>query len=237
MQRVWISLEFKGVSYQWIEVDPYAKPTNLLEINPQGLIPALKDGDWGSYESTVLMEYLEDAHPSHHLLPDAPKQRAHSRLWADHVNRKIIPAFYHYLQAQEEDRQVENGHELKKHIGTLVDAADKEGPFFLGKEMSFVDVQLAPWLIRLTRVLKPYRGWQDPEPGSRWARWVEAVEENEHVKATTSTDELYLDSYERYAGMLKDCFAWDDGGGLTKTENRPNTSQVANAINAGRGLP
>lgn len=48
---------------------------------------------------------------------------------------------------------------------------------------------------------------------------MNAIEENEHVKATTSTDELYVDSYARYA------------------ENRPNTSQVANAVNSGRGLP
>lgn len=66
--------------------------------------------------------------------------------------------------------------------------------------MSFVDVQLAPWALRIPRVLKPYRGWPDPEPGSRWGAWMEAIERNEAVKATTSTEDLYLDSYERYAG-------------------------------------
>jgi len=67
--------------------------------------------------------------------------------------------------------------------------------------------------------LTPYRGWPEAEPESRWGKWVKAIEENEYVKATTSTDELYVDSYARYA------------------ENRPNTSQVANAVNSGRGLP
>lgn len=68
--------------------------------------------------------------------------------------------------------------------------------------MSLVDVQIAPWIIRLGRVLTPYRGWPDPEPGSRWAAWVDAIEADEHVKATTSSDELYLDSYKRYARKL-----------------------------------
>ena len=54
----------------------------------------------------------------------------------------------------------------------------------------------------MRRVLKPYRGWPDPEEGSRWARWVDAIEKNEGVKATTSSEELYLDSYERYAGKF-----------------------------------
>ena len=55
-------------------------------------------------------------------------------------------------------------------------------------------------MLRLNRVLKPYRGWPEPEEGSRWRKWTDAIEKCEEVKATTSTDDLYLDSYERYAG-------------------------------------
>ncbi|MCJ1475888.1 hypothetical protein MMC13_004552 [Lambiella insularis] len=220
VQRVWIALEVKDMDYQYIEVDPYKKPQSLLEVNPEGLVPALRHGDWACYESTVLLEYLEDLNGAEPLLPheNAPK-RAHCRLWADHINRKIVPAFYRYLQAQEASKQVEGAEDLKLQIAKLVEAADPVGPFFLGPRLGFVDVQLAPWLLRMRRVLKPYRSWPDPIEGSRWAKWVEAVENNVHVKATTSTDDLYLDSYERYA------------------ENRPNTSRVADAVNAGRGLP
>ncbi|PLB42459.1 glutathione S-transferase family protein [Aspergillus candidus] len=220
VQRVWIALEAKGIPYQYIEVDPYKKPPSLLEVNPRGLVPALRHGDWGSYESTVLLEYLEDLNVGPSLLPagDA-KRRAHCRLWTDFVNRNIVPTFYRVLQEQNEEKQIAHAQELRDAFTTLIDAADPHGPLFLGPDLSFVDVQVAPWIIRLRRVLKPYRGWPDPEQGSRWAAWVDALESNEHVKATTSGDELYLDSYERYA------------------QNRPNTSQVANAINSGRGLP
>ena len=55
---MWIALEVKGFNYQYIEVDPYKKPESLLEVNPRGLVPALRHGDWGCYESTVLMEYV-----------------------------------------------------------------------------------------------------------------------------------------------------------------------------------
>lgn len=48
---------------------------------------------------------------------------------------------------------------------------------------------------------------------------MEAVENNEHVKNTTSLDELYIDSYERYS------------------QNRPGTSELADAVNGGYGLP
>ncbi|KAB2576081.1 Glutathione transferase [Lasiodiplodia theobromae] len=219
VQRVWISLVYKDIPYQYIEVDPYKKPQSLLEVNPRGLVPALRHGDWGCYESTVLMEYLEDLGVGRPLMPSDPKLRANSRLWSDHINRHFIPGFYRFLQEQDAEKQVRYAEDLKSEITKLVDAADKEGPFFLGKELSFVDVQMAPWVIRLNKVLKPYRAWPEPEAGSRWGKWLEAIEKDPHVQATTSTDDLYLDSYERYA------------------ENRPNTSQLANAVNSGRGLP
>ncbi|OCK80640.1 glutathione S-transferase [Lepidopterella palustris CBS 459.81] len=220
VQRVWISLEIKQIPYQYIEVDPYKKPQSLLEVNPRGLVPALRHGPtWSCHESSVLMEYLEDLNVGQALLPSNPQARATCRLWSDHINRNIIPAFYRFLQEQDAQKQVTHASELQSEIDKLVAAADPTGPFFLGPAMSFVDVQVAPWIIRLNRVLKPYRGWPEPEEGSRWARWLKAVEEDEAVLATTSGDELYLDSYERYA------------------ENRPNTSQLANAVNSGRGLP
>ncbi|KAH8697566.1 hypothetical protein BGW36DRAFT_397245 [Talaromyces proteolyticus] len=220
VQRVWIALEMKGISYQYIEVDPYKKPDSLLEVNPRGLVPALRHNNWGCYESNVLLEYLEDLDEGVPLLPPGDaKLRAHCRLWADHINRHVIPLFYRVLMEQDTQKQVTHAGELKDEIAKLVNASHVHGPFFLGPAMSYVDVQIAPWIIRLSRVLKPYRGWPEPEMGTRWANWVQAIEQNEHVMATTSSDDLYLDSYERYS------------------ENRPNTSQLANAINSGRGLP
>lgn len=123
----------------------------------------------------------------------------------------MIPGFYRLLQAQEADAQVAAATELRDAIAKLADAADAEGPFFLGAEMSFVDVVAAPWVLRLSRVLAPYRGWPEPERGSRWGRWVAALEAEEAVKATTSTDELYLDSYERYAGESRHCLVFGFG--------------------------
>lgn len=219
VQRVWISLEKKGLDYQYLEIDPYEKPKELTDINPRGLVPALRHGEWGSYESTVLMEYLEDLGTGAAIFPNEPELRAHCRLWTDHVNRNVIPNFYRFLQAQETEKQAEHAKELSEQIAKIVNAADAEGPFFLGKELGFVDVQMAPWVIRLRKVLGPYRGWPEPEKGSRWAKWVDAIENDEAVKKTTSDDQLYFDSYARYA------------------ENRSGTSQVADAVNSGKGLP
>lgn len=110
-----------------------------------------------------------------------------------------MPSFYRILQEQDQQKQIEKTQELRDAMEKLLEAAHPKGPFFMGPQMSLVDIQAAPWIIRLRRVLKPYRGWPDAEEGTRLASWVNAIETNQHVQATTSTDELYHDSYERYA--------------------------------------
>jgi glutathione S-transferase len=83
-------MEVKEIEYQYIEVDPYKKDQSLLEVNPLGLVPAIRHGNWSCHESTVLMEYLEDLNIGEHLLPSDPQARAHSRLWADHVSHSVL---------------------------------------------------------------------------------------------------------------------------------------------------
>ncbi|KAK7683116.1 hypothetical protein QCA50_013789 [Cerrena zonata] len=229
VQRVWIALEYLD------EVDPYKKPAELIEVSPKGLVPALKLNTFtpprGLNESTVILEYLEDLASSttkRTLLPPIsdPYARALVRLQVDHVNRALVPAFYRYLQAQEEEKQIQGAKEFVDVIEGLVKLferyeAETDCPTGLwreGGELGLADVMAAPWLFRATNVLIHYRGFSLPE-GSHFRAYMEKLVNYPAIKATCSTEGLYLDSYERYA------------------YNRPNTSQVANAINAGKALP
>lgn len=159
------------------------------------------------------------------LLPSLsdPYERARYRLNVDKVNRNLIPAFYRYLQAQETDKQLEGAKEFTDALTEFVNSM-APGTFWNGSTLSIVDCTVAPWLFRATNVLKHFRGFEatkllDADVHKRWEQWTTAVFELDAFKATTSTDDLYLDSYVRYA------------------QNRPMTSQVAEAINKGRGLP
>lgn len=45
------------------EVDPYKKPSDLLEVSPKGLVPGLRLNGYpprALNESTVILEYLEE---------------------------------------------------------------------------------------------------------------------------------------------------------------------------------
>lgn len=138
------------------------------------------------------------------------------------INRKIIPSFDALLIASSSDKQSALTTTLQSAITDLVNASHITGPFFLGATISFVDVMFVPWIIRLSRVLKYYRQWPDPEVGTRWKRWVQAVEADERVRSTVSEESSYQAVYEGASkgvvgqGMLEWVFAngeVEDGGG------------------------
>lgn len=86
---------------------------------------------------------------------------------------------------------------LKEFMGAM----SEEGPFFFGKEVSIVDLIVAPWAIRLW-VFDHFKGGLDfggEKWTERWGQWLKAVEERESVKSTTSEREHYLPIYKRYA--------------------------------------
>lgn len=48
-------------------------------VNPQGLVPALVDGDFTIGQSLAIMEYLDEVHPQYRILPKDAKARARVR--------------------------------------------------------------------------------------------------------------------------------------------------------------
>ena len=82
-QKVKIALREKGVPFD-VEL-PESFGTGRLDgpfvaANPRAEVPALVDGDLSIFESTVIMEYIEDRWPEPALLPRDPAARARARL-------------------------------------------------------------------------------------------------------------------------------------------------------------
>ncbi|KAI0387289.1 hypothetical protein F5Y04DRAFT_239857 [Hypomontagnella monticulosa] len=197
-QRVWIALEAKGMQYQYCETDPFKRPTQLLEANPRGLVPAIREGDWASGESAIILEYLEDHDRTVPLFPTDPRLKANCRLWIDHINARIVPAFFALAKTTDFAKQSEYTERLRTDITALVQAADERGPYFLGGDLCLVDIHFAPFVLRMSRILRELRNWGDPMPGTRWQQWAEALEQNPHIQATTSQKELYVETLDLF---------------------------------------
>ncbi len=85
-RKVEIALREKGVPYTCTMV-PFSQTAGyapkheaVLAANPKGQVPVLVDGDLTIYDSTVILEYLEDAYPEPRLYPRDAKRRAMCRL-------------------------------------------------------------------------------------------------------------------------------------------------------------
>ncbi|KND89581.1 Glutathione S-transferase omega-1 [Tolypocladium ophioglossoides CBS 100239] len=205
VQRAWITLCEKKIPHQYVEINPYKKEPEFLEMNPRGLVPTLavpasarSKQQKPLFESAIICEYLEDAYSDEAkygpaLLPADPYERARARLWIDHHTPEKP---YSIEQARDE---------LHGHIKRLTDQMDSPGPWFLGQEFSLVDISLAPWAKRLWLIdnYKP-GGLGIPKEGQdgiwgRWRTWMEALENRQSVNDTWSDDERYVLAYKRYA--------------------------------------
>lgn len=203
------------------------------------------------YESIVLAEYLDEHYSDTsrygpRLLPSgndslAAYERARCRLWIDHISSRIVPAFYKFLQhTPDKSYSIEEiREEFLKHIKTFfreVLELDEEGkglqlepgPWFLGKQISLVDITLVPWMLRLflidhyknggVGIPPPGSGGEDEAVWTRFRQWDQAVRSHKGIMDTMSDRDRYIEVYQRYA---------EDKTG----------SQVGQATRGGSGLP
>jgi glutathione S-transferase len=83
VRKARIVLAEKGLQYEKVNIDLFKgeqKKPEYLAINPYGKVPALQDNGTTVYESTIIMEYLNDKYPNPPLLPADPGQRARARV-------------------------------------------------------------------------------------------------------------------------------------------------------------
>jgi glutathione S-transferase len=83
--KVRIALAEKGLAYERVEVgwslerryEPHHP--DVVALNPKRQVPVLVDGALAVYDSTVIVEYLEDRHPEPPLFPTDAAGRARCR--------------------------------------------------------------------------------------------------------------------------------------------------------------
>ena len=80
-QKVKIALAEKGVEFECRLPDfMSANDPAFAAANPRLEVPALVDGDVRVFDSTVILEYVEDRWPAPPLLPSTPAERARVRM-------------------------------------------------------------------------------------------------------------------------------------------------------------
>jgi glutathione S-transferase len=177
-RKVRIALYEKGVPFERVRaLHGDCNRTDFLHVNPRAEVPALVDGDFSLYDSTVICEYLEDRYPDPPIHPRDPRRRAECRLIEDLADTQLDAATYAVavveLGRRESHAALHDAarRDLERLYGELEQRLG-DRPFFC-REYSLADIAVAPHLMAATFLGFPL----DPTRWPRLTSWMERVQE------------------------------------------------------------
>ncbi len=154
-RKVRLALYEKGIPFDKVSLQmgpdgSMEKPAELLAANPRGQVPTLVDGDVTLYESTVILEYLEDAYPDPPLYPKKVKARARCRLLvntgdrdlADPVGTLINQIYFIKDASQRDAAAIAEAKEALRKVYDRLEAELGQGPWFCGEQFTAADIAL-----------------------------------------------------------------------------------------------
>ena len=186
--RVRMVLAEKGVAVDIIEVDPGNKPEDLAEINPYNSVPTLLDRELVLYESTVIMEYLDERFPHPPLLPVYPVARAQSRLLIHRIETDWCGRVDLLMLGKGRETALDKARkELRESIIGIAPIFD-ETEFFMSDEFTLVDCCVTPILWRL-----PALDIKLPERSTRpMQKYMQKMFERDSFRASLTEAELEM---------------------------------------------
>ena len=161
--RVRVALAMKGMQAEEISVDLLKGKQNegdYLEVNPQGVVPALVLDEGGPplFQSLAILEYLEEVRPQPALLPKDPRGRARVRglalIAAADGHPLVTPRIRTYLEKEmKQDEAARNrwlGHWTMRALEAIEGHLSKEketGRFCHGDSPTIADICVASQMI------------------------------------------------------------------------------------------
>jgi len=182
-RKVRIALYEKDVPFERVRaLHGDCNRTDFIDVNPRAEVPALVDGNFQLFDSTVICEYIEDRYPAPPLYPKDPERRGTCRLIEDLADTQLDAALYaitliefgrgeshptmHEVAARDMGRLYV---ELEGRLG--------EKRFLCGDAFSIADIAVAPHVMAAT-----FLGFSpDPTQRPNLARWMDRVQERPSV--------------------------------------------------------
>jgi glutathione S-transferase len=191
--RVWLALEHKGIPYE-LKILSFAagdttKP-EFVAINPRHQVPTIVDDGFAMWESTAILEYLEErfpaTDPTKNLFPGDVKSRARIRRLVREVEAYVgaegiapITEEYFFKEGAEPDaKRVAAAREV---VGRELEmfARELRGKFLAGDSPTAADFVLFPYVGYVARITlrKPETKLSElmPPALAEWAKRLQAM--------------------------------------------------------------
>ena len=182
--RVWLALMHKRIPFDWkllsFDAGDLQKPS-FHAINPREKVPAIVDDGFALYESSAILEYLEDKQPEPRLFSTNLRERAIQRRMIREADAYLAEAMEHLLEAVMEKKPADP-EPMRAEIGRW--EAALTGDFLVGG-LSAADFTLYPMAALLERVAQrnPQAMPADLIP-SRLAAWMARMAAMDIVQKT-----------------------------------------------------
>lgn len=184
VQRAAIALIEKGAAFERTDVDLANKPDWFLALSPLGKTPVLLVGPQPIFESSVIVEFLEDTLPNP-LHPADPLERARHRAWIEVASSVLndIAAFYGAADAA---GFAARSDALRAKFTRIEDVLG-DGPYFDGGGFSLVDAAFAP-VFRYFAAFDRIGDFGNLADLPKTARWRKTLAQRPSVRAAAPQD-------------------------------------------------
>jgi glutathione S-transferase len=181
-----IVLAEKGLQYEKVIVDitkGEQKKPEYLAVNPYGKVPALQDNGTTVYESSIIMEYLNDKYPNPPLLPADPGQRARARVLMhfgdnayDGALAAIVGEVFFKPKGQADQSVIDKAKQDLKAAFERLDRELGSNEYLVGGAFSLADICFVTWA--------PLFGpLQVEAPSAKVKAWLQRLQDRASVKA------------------------------------------------------
>jgi glutathione S-transferase len=131
------------------------KDQDYLVMNPNGLVPTIKDGDFVLWESNSIMRYLNAKYAQGKLLPSTLEGMAIANRWMDWqlsvLNPSIVPLFWNLIRTPQDKRDpkaVQSALDKTSAAWQMVETQLGRSAFVAGDNLSLGDIPLGVWAYR-----------------------------------------------------------------------------------------
>ena len=126
-----------------------------LALNPNGVVPTVRDGDLVLWESNTICRYLAATYAGERLHPAAPAARARVERWMDWqlstVGPPMVTLMFGLIRTRPEQRDqaaIEAARRKAIVAWTIVEDALEGRPFLAGSELSLAEIVMGTLVYR-----------------------------------------------------------------------------------------
>jgi glutathione S-transferase len=194
VQKVKIALYEKGIPFEAEMPNAFTGgTTDYGKLNPRLEVPTLIDGDLSIFDSTIILQYIEDKWPNPPMLPSGAEECARVRMleeicdtYYEAINWGVMEVrIFKRATGELADRMLKCAADQVARVHARLERELTSAEYFNGSAFGYGDLCVAPFVSG--------SAFYDllPPKGSRLLAWFERVRERASVKkcqqaATTS---------------------------------------------------